>query len=693
MKHLLLTLLFLGLLLLGATGQTFTAGGGTVVDDGISKYFPIEIAGLSEPILDSVFGVESVSINLMHAYDAELEIQIVAPDGTSRMLTYANGGSGDNYSITCFTDLASNLVINGSAPFNGSYRPQQPLGNVNNGQDGNGTWQLMIHDMAPNNGNVGYLVSWALKFSYNPYHSGVLSSSNLPIVLINTHGQQIPDDPKIPVDFGIIYNGPGARNHLTDTLNYQGFAGIELRGSSSQMFPKKSYGFETWDMFGQEIDTSLLGMPAESDWILNANYTDKTFCRNVLAYQSWMNMGHYATRYRYVELVINNEYLGIYILSEKIKRSKNRLNIAKLKPEDITGDELTGGYIVKIDKWTGSGGDGWTSPFPPPVNPNGQSIFIQYDYPAAGEINATQKSYIQSYVTSFESALEGPNYADTSVGFRKYADEASFFDYFLVNEISKNVDGYRLSTFFHKERDSKGGKIRMGPVWDYDIAWHNADYCEGDLATGWAYQFPCSYDTWQVPFWWSRLLQDPMYASHLKCRWMLLRQSYLSNHYFDQFIDSIATQLDEAQTRNFIKWPILGTYVWPNPWPYPATYDEEISSLKNWVHTRLSWIDANLPGTCYTVGQEEFVEKQPGLEVYPNPAAVQLSINSEQFVKGKAKLEIVSQSGATLIQVDGGTRGPGYYTDQMNIEGLRPGVYILRITLNGTTFNRKVVKI
>jgi subtilisin-like proprotein convertase family protein len=692
MKQLLLTLFLLVFLLVYASGQTFNGSGGTVANDGSASIFTIEVTGLTPDTIDSAFGLESVTINLMHTYDAELDVKLIAPDSTIRTLTYANGFSGDNYSITIFTDFGLTSITNGTAPFNGSYKPQEPMGNMNNGQNGNGSWKLYVHDMNPNNNNSGYLVSWNITFGYNPSPSFAFTSSNLPIILINTHGQQIPDDPKIPVDFDIVYNGPGQRNFITDSLNYDGFAGIEIRGSSSQMFPKKSYGFETWDVFGQSIDTTLLGMPSESDWILNANYTDKTFCRNVLAYQTWMNMGEYATRYRYVELVLNGEYMGIYVLSEKIKRSKNRLDISKLKPEDNTGDQVTGGYILKIDKWTGSGGDGWTSPFPPPVNPDGQSIFIQYDYPEADVITPEQKSYIQSYVTDFEAALEGPNFADTAIGYHKYADEVSFFNYFIVNEISKNVDGYRLSTFFHKDRDSKGGKIKMGPVWDYDIAWHNADYCDGDLVTGWAYQFPCSYDTWQVPFWWARLLQDPQYASHLKCQWLTLRQTVLSDQYFFKFIDSIALQLDEAQTRNFYKWPILGTYVWPNPSPIPTTYSGEIYSLKSWISLRLNWIDTHLPGTCYTVGQKELTEKLPELEVFPNPATVSLSISSEQSATGKVKLEIVSQSGSTLIAVDGGTRNPGYYTDQMNIESLSPGVYLLRLTMNGMVVNRKVVK-
>ena len=142
----------------------------------------------------------------------------------------------------------------------------------------------------------------------------------------------------------------------------------------------------------------------------------------------------------------------------------------------------------------------------------------------------------------------------------------------------------------------------MGPVWDYDIAWHNANYYGAEDYTGWSYQFEVYDDPWQVPFWWGRLLEDTLFADHLKCRWTMLRDDILSDAWVDQYIDSLANVLDESQKRNFTVWPILGVYVWPNPWPYPQTYSEEIAVLSDWIHNRLAWLDENLPGTCYTVG-------------------------------------------------------------------------------------------
>jgi hypothetical protein len=527
------------------------------------------------------------------------------------------------------------------------------------------------------------------KSNPDPYR---FESSNLPIVIINTNGQTIPDDPKISVDFSIIDNGPGIRNHITDYPSFTGNVGIEIRGSSSQSFPKKSYGFETWDSQNNSIDTTILGMPSESDWILNANYTDKTFCRNVLAYQVWSNMGHYGTRHHYCEVLINGGYMGIYILSEKIKRDNNRLDIAKLTTLQNTGDVLTGGYIFKVDKMTGGSGAGWTSAFPPISHDYGQVIYYQYEYPKSDEITLPQKTYIQNYVNTFESALAGNNFADTLLGFRKYAVESTFIDYFLVNEMSKNVDGYRLSTFLNKERDSRGGKLRIGPVWDYDIAWHNADYCGGPDLSGWAYQFPCTDDYWQVPFWWNRMMQDPLFMNHLKCRWLSLRNTVLSNASFDQQIDSISGLLDEAQQRNFTTWPILGVYVWPNPWPYAATYAGEIANLKTWIHQRLSWMDAWLPGTCLSTEIPELAIAENDLLVFPVPCMDELNIRYTILRQAEVYWKLTDAIGRIVQSQPPAMHDAGAYLTQVNTTELKPGIYVLKITTGKNWLQRRIVK-
>lgn len=197
-------------------------------------------------------------------------------------------------------------------------------------------------------------------------YAQTFTSSNLPIVVINTNGQTILDEPKITVDIGIIDNGIGQRNNLTDPYNnYSGKAAIEIRGSSSQSFPKKQYGVELRDAAGNDVSAPLLGLPPEEDWVLFAPYNDKTLMRDVLAYKIARDQGRYAPRTRYCELVLNGQYQGIYVLIEKVKRDNNRVDVNKLDPDENSGNDLTGGYIIKIDKETGSGNGGWTSNYTP----------------------------------------------------------------------------------------------------------------------------------------------------------------------------------------------------------------------------------------------------------------------------------------------------------------------------------------
>jgi hypothetical protein len=426
----------------------------------------------------------------------------------------------------------------------------------------------------------------------------------------------------------IIDNGAGIRNYITDTVyTYNGNIGIEVRGSSSQMFPKKSFGFETWDSAGVEINFPLLGFPSESDWILNANYTDKSFLRNVTPYHLFNQMGRYASRTKYVEVFINNVYAGLYVFMEKVKRDNNRVDISKLTPLDTSAVDITGGYILKVDKSTGSGGTGGFNSAFPPVN-NGTTPEILYDYPDDVTITPQQATYIQAFVDSFEQALHGPQFTDPINGYYKYINDSSFIDFFLINELSKNVDGYRISSYLYKEKITKGNRLNAGPVWDYDIAFGNADYCGGQYQTGWSYTFNCVSTGFQVPFWWARLLNDPIYTNKMKCRYTQLRSTIFSTAYINNFIDSIALYLQESQDRNFQQWPILGTYVWPNPSPIPTTYAGEITKLKNWISARLFWLDLNLPGTCTSTGLEA-ISNNSSVLVYPNPASNYITVKSE----------------------------------------------------------------
>lgn len=671
--------------------QTFSGGGGSIPDAGPQVSFPITVSGLSPATIDTVFGLETICLSLTHTWDADLSISLQAPDGTIVSLSAGNGADGDDYINTCFNASAGSSIVAAAAPFTGTFKPQGFIGAINNGQTGNGVWNLLIQDNYA--ADAGTLLNWSITFGNSPATPFHFTSSNLPIVVVNCGGTPIPNEPKLAAYMGIIYNGTGVRNYLTDPFNnYNNKIGIEIRGSSSSGFPQKSYGFETRDINGTQKDTNILGMPSEHDWILYAPYDDKTCIRNVLTYDIANKTGHYASRTQLCELVIDGQYQGIYVMMEKVKRDNNRIDIAKLLPTDISGDDLTGGYILKIDRNDGPGSF-WNSSF---LTSSGTNIGFVHVYPKYTDIVPQQRSYIQSYVDSFEVALDGPDFADPSIGYRKYADVNSFIDYFILNELSKNVDGYRLSTYFYKDKQSNGGKLTIGPAWDYNLGWWNADYCDGSVSSGWAYEFNsvCGGDAWQVPFWWSRLMQDPMYVSELKCRWNQLRTTTLSTATLTNYVDSLAGYLSESQARHFEAWPILGTYTWPNPSPIPADYAGEITALKSWIVDRTTWLDANMPGTC-TVGLTENTAYAANVNVYPNPFSNNLSVSFYLPATEKISIELTDVLGKTIIKLNEKEYNAGETTLPIAFSenNLKAGVYFLKLSSGQGTIVKKVNKV
>ena len=519
-----------------------------------------------------------------------------------------------------------------------------------------------------------------------------LTSSNLPIIIINTNGQEILDDPKIMADMGIIYNGEGVRNNVTDGFNeYNGKIGIEIRGQSSQSFPMKSYTIELRDEEGESVDKSLFGMPEESDWVMYAPYTDKTLMRNFLAYTMSVNLGHWAAHCRYAEVILNGNYVGVYVFMEKIKRDGGRVDIKKLSDKDNSGDAVTGGYIFSIDKEA----DGWFSSYTANGSNNAYPQF-SYVYPKLEDISGEQQDYIKSYVDSFENALHGNYFQDSNLGFRKFADEHSFIDYFIVNEVSRNVDGYRLSSYFYKDRNSVNNKIIAGPVWDYDLAFRNADYCNGSLTTGWAYKFNsvCPGDYWQVPFWWDRFMEDSAYKANLYCRWKEVRQTVLSTDFMNHLIDSVSNLLSEAQARHFTQWPILGSYVWPNPQPIPSSYSGEISTLKTWLSSRMQWLDLNMPemGRCAAVqiplpvfsGSMQLITANP---VYNFNQAVVYSTKDQMIY-----IRLIDLSGKTIVRLNvQAVRGKNNLPSATTFNSIAHGIYFME--LSNAAAEKKVYKL
>lgn len=405
-------------------------------------------------------------------------------------------------------------------------------------------------------------------------------TSNLPIVIIDTSGQWIRDEPKIPASMKIIYDKSGSRNTLNSRhIDFEGKIGIEIRGKTSQGFRKKQYGIETQDEQGNDKDVSLLQLPAESDWVLNGPYSDKTLMRNYLAYEFSNRIGRYASRTKFVEMFLNDRadatignrhYVGVYLLIEKIKRGKNRVDIQPLKPADSTG-----GYILKIDKM-----DRYETYF---STRYGTRLF--HVYPKGYEMSDAQKAWIQNYMSEFEAALSGKDFKDPEHGYAKYIDIDAFIDHFIINELFRNIDGFRNSTYMYKDRD---GKLTMGPVWDFNLSMGNSSFSEGWKTDGWLIY------TDRVPFWWDRLLKARNFRQKLVKRWQALRRDELATSKLLDEINRTAKYLSEAQKRNFQRWPVLGRRVFGNPNSGLPTYQQEVQQMKNWLQARLKWIDQHI---------------------------------------------------------------------------------------------------
>lgn len=489
-----------------------------------------------------------------------------------------------------------------------------------------------------------------------------LFSSSLPIIKITTPpGQEIMDEPRITAQMGVIFNGEGNSNSVFDPFNdYDGAIAIELRGTSSLGFDKKGYGFETRNEDGSNNNVSLIGMPEENDWVLNGPYSDKSLLRNVITYHLGNLSGRYAPRTRLCELFIDNEYLGVYVLTEKIKQDKNRVDIAKLTEVDNFGDELTGGYIIKIDRNDENiAGAGWYSSYP-------DNKFIAYVDPKDDQITDLQKEYIQDYVYNFESAMWEQNYLDV---YQDYVDEKSFVDYFLVTEIGKHVDAFKLSFYLFKDKNSNGGKLNFGPLWDFNLGYGNFDFGYSPDPDGWSYEFP-DQGSWH-PFWAKKLAESPNIQNLSDCRWTELREGPFQTDSIMQFIDEKVALMGSAVDRNFERWQILGEYVWPNDY-VGETYMDEIDFLKNWLQERLVWMDQNMVGNCdeyIPVATKEI--KELFVEVFPNPARSHFNVLWGE--NEPVTLEIYDMESRLLdSRVINAQSNAQIFTDELN-----NGVYVL----------------
>ena len=414
------------------------------------------------------------------------------------------------------------------------------------------------------------------------------NDSNLPIVVIETDGGvNIPDEPKVPGTMRIIWHQDGSRNYMSDIdnpefLNYDGRIGIERRGSSSQtMLNKKPYAIETReddDITNRNV--SLFGMPEENDWVLNSLAFDETGMRDVLSYELSNLIGQYASRSQYCEVVINGDYKGLYVFMEKIKPDKGRVNIEKMDETCNQYPEVTGGYITKADKTTGGDPVAWTMQGYGSGSwwGWGNSTDFVHHYPQPADITNAQHNYIHGVFTDLASVANQHN--TSPLGITSVIDIPSFVDFMMIAEFSSNVDVYSLSTFFHKDRK---GKLRAGPVWDYNLAFGYDAF--GDRS---------KYNVWQFnnqdntgPKFWKDLFDTDLFRCYLAKRWFELTEpgQPLSYDYVCSRIDEIDELISEAIVRDNQRWNQMSQH---------ANY---VNNMKTWIQQRINWLNNNIGST------------------------------------------------------------------------------------------------
>jgi CotH protein. len=382
-----------------------------------------------------------------------------------------------------------------------------------------------------------------------------------PLLTINTENGKAIDTKDYYINATITLESRDEKGTILEKL-LEVETEIRGRGNSTWGMEKKPYRLKLAE------SSEILGMPKNKHWVLLANYADKTLMRNELAFEVSRRMGfEYTPRMKYVDVVLNDNYIGSYMLGEHIRIDKNRVNIHELNPADTN---ITGGYLLEIDERKGE-----------PEWFETQKAKMIFCINRPEEIPANQKKYISNHIQTLENIFYGVDGANPVTDLAQYLDMKSFIDYYLLNELSKNVDGnLRLSTFVYKKQNDD--KVYFGPAWDYDIAFGNVNYDECDKYTGWHAR---------RAEWYQQFFSYPEFERMVKDRWTELRTGELAD--IHPFITSLAEQMNISQRKNFERWPILNVAVWPNP-AVSGSYEGEVQYLKSWLTSRLDWIDEQL---------------------------------------------------------------------------------------------------
>ena len=464
---------------------------------------------------------------------------------------------------------------------------------------------------------------------------------DLPIIFVDTKQKCLDNSllDKIPATMRVL---DGPTNNVADSAKGALYdIGIKVRGQSSAMFPKPGYSVEVRDEKGEGMDVSMFGLPPADDWVFHGPYVDKSMLRNALAYWLFRQAGRYAPRTKHFDLYINGVYRGVYVMVEKIKRGKYRVNVSKLKEDDIAGDSLTGGYIWAFDKTgtnTGGAGDQKTGGIEAEGFNTSDGLNVILHYPKKDKIQPQQEEYLKKYLNDLEALFKNGKNGD---GYEKYVDLGSALDYVLHQEVTNNGDSYWCSFFLHKPKNKTNkegvyteGKVTLGPPWDFNLAMSNGGMMFGGSGNSWQIEssskapqqgnggqwggggFGFGMSSLKAPNWLVQMWKRSDYQSELKKRWAELRSGVWHTKVMDAYLDSMKTYLKNAADRNFKRWPNLGQNSGqgdtdPQPMKYcngngssgmkmgmggnnANTWDGEVEHLRKKMKERMQWMDQQL---------------------------------------------------------------------------------------------------
>jgi hypothetical protein len=436
-------------------------------------------------------------------------------------------------------------------------------------------------------------------------------TSDLPIILVDGYGKGKPTDKEVSLDAAVMVFEPSdGMASLTVLPTLAARAGYHVRGQSSANFPQTPYKIELWDNANKDSDYAVLGMPADSDWALIPPYYDRALVRNPFVYTLGEEIGLDAPRTAYAEVYLNYEarpigdadYQGIYWVSETIKNNKDRTNLKQLKETDTMLPQISGGYIFKFDQLAAeepkllcTGADPIPGGFGGPGRGGGRggnagtgntptgTCWTDLEVVDPEPLNAEQQTWLTQHIQQFHDTLHMTPIGD----YAQFIDVPSFVDYLIINELTRNVDAYVRSAYYHKDRD---GKLKAGPLWDYNFSLAVGGMGTIDPAGGFQYA-----GTRNINNWYPKLVADPVFMTAVKTRWKELRQGLFSDAALDQRVTTLAAPLTNAVVRDFAKWPVSSMYGSGTGFvvgPTVATWAEQIQALRTYLLARTAWLDS-----------------------------------------------------------------------------------------------------